>query len=214
MSDDKTLSDTYRAVSTEQTPELLDRRIRAMARKRPVNRWRHIGLAATVVLCFAFLVDLGQFNAPDDMLQTEKVLQEVLPERDESEESSASAPKSMQSEPVQESYDAVTAPVKETETLIHDRADEAAPAASSAVATRARKLEEARSTSDRSRVEVQHLGAASADADAVRHCTPAQTADPGSWYACILALRKDGQDEAANSEQSLLQTKFPDFEIR
>ena len=92
--------------------------------------------------------------------------------------------------------------------------DQAARAASNAVAARARKLEEARSTSDQTRFEVQSMGAASADAEMIRHCTPAQTADPGSWYACILALRKDGQDEAANSEQSLLQTKFPDFEIR
>jgi hypothetical protein len=47
-----------------------------------------------------------------------------------------------------------------------------------------------------------------------RFCTAAESAAAGSWYRCVLKLREDGMKEQAEYEQALLQTKFPDFELR
>ncbi len=218
MSDDKTLSDAYRSVSTEKTPELLDRRILAMAKeKKPVNRWRHIGLAATVVLCFAFLVDIGQFTGPSDTVEPELLMLESVDLDDAQEPAAAVEPERAEAakEEVVERLDAdATRQPVATVPVVREKAVSTQSAVPTTVADRARRLEETRTSSDQSRLDARTFDSASAEAESIRHCTPAQTADAQSWYACILSLRKDGMDDAANDEQSLLQTKFPDFEIR
>jgi hypothetical protein len=48
-------------------------------------------------------------------------------------------------------------------------------------------------------------------ADTVAHCDAEDRRDADSWYRCVLALREQGLEEAADVELDALRDAFPDF---
>ena len=205
---DPNLGEMYRRASRETSPKHLDRRI--LAEAAPGRPWQPIALAATVLLSFAFIVNIG-------LIQPDAPVGTVGPTigNNLKKEAANAAPSRAGSE-----VDARQTPPAEESAAFAKRSfaprSDTKPASAESAADLARVMEALRDSD-------QGLGAAGAlsqtatrskQDQGARYCPEAVSASAGSWYHCILELREKNLDDQANFEQALLLSKFPEFEIR
>jgi hypothetical protein len=205
--DNKRVSDAYRELARESTPEALDDRILAMAARESRSRYglarawvRPVAWAATIALSLAFVLEMTKFaDAPQ---QTPPPRQDVSEERVRQD---AEVMKAKQEQGLNRS--------------IAERADAptvALPASlDEAAGSSARAEAPERATAKASplrRTETLATPAIAAPDD-VREpiCDEAARTGADSWFACILELREQGLHDAAAAELEALLQAFPDF---
>lgn len=204
------LSEAYRALAGEKAPTHLDRAVLAEAASaagaaRPVRQlpaWlRPVAFVATAVLSLTIVLEVTRTNdqPPPAMpaanetggMAPRQNVDRVVPDGARKEEAQDSVPASDLSAAADAGGRLQRADREARQLIPEDSSAElpsAAPAAPDAAADRA-----------------------SAAADSGRFCSPRQSSSVESWWACIEQLRRAGNAEAADAEQALMQTAFPDF---
>lgn len=199
--DTRHVSETYRDVARETSPAQLDDKILAMARQEARTRYglarawvRPVAWAATIGLSFAFILEMTYFS-------------------DDAPPVDASLPASVDSDAVDDVEPASQAPA-------FKRAPAAIMAAPEIKANEMPALREAEERADAaaasyaedvpaSQLRMERTSARLADT--VEHCDSEERRDADSWYRCVLALREQGLEEAADAELDALRDAFPDF---
>jgi hypothetical protein len=202
VEDDVLVSDTYREIAHERTPEHLNRSVLDAARKaaRPrysmLRTWtRPTAWAATILLSVALLLEFSQTpmqqagDVPADLEKREgptRDAQELTVKDDDMLQRAEEMARMQQGQDDQpaKSVPDVQQPV-------------AAPAAAYAVSSKATLLESA--------IE---------PVDDTNPCDAAATAEPETWLACISKLEAAGMTDIAEEQRALLAEAFPDFDSR
>lgn len=216
MDKDKSLSDIYRKLSREQTSAELDQQVLEEAGKaaggtslRRYVRLRPLAWAATVLLSFGLLLDWQLSTEPPAPAMLDESLMVPPSSGQAGTDIRASQPNA---EITGESDDADGGQRQSTPASTNPQSFIDSPGRN-AVREAERMLEEKQST-DLPASEPAALRARRSAEPVPRHCAEHETADPASWYACILELERAGKDEEAASERNLLFSRFPDFEVR
>ncbi len=202
IASDQHVSETYRALSTEQTSPQLDKAILDMAQagapKKSLSRLlaiKPLAWAATVVLTVSIVFQLQQQEVTESLIYEDDVAVE--------EEAVVGAPRK----------DEDSAGLSDMSTF--------APAASAR--SKLQEVEamivEQDSADSVSPEPAAELGAAAElgrmqRAPQPRFCEETETADASSWYQCILRLEEEGKFDEAASERTRLFSEFPDFQVR
>ncbi len=202
IASDQHVSETYRALSTEQTSPQLDKAILDMAQagapKKSLSRLlaiKPLAWAATVVLTVFIVFQLQQQEVTESLIYEDDVAVE--------EEAVVGAPRK----------DEDSAGLSDMSTF--------APAASAR--SKLQEVEamivEQDSADSVSPEPAAELGAAAElgrmqRAPQPRFCEETETADASSWYQCILRLEEEGKFDEAASERTRLFSEFPDFQVR
>ena len=199
--DTRAVSETYRDIATETSPANLDDKVMAMARQEARTRYglarawiRPVAWAATIGLSFAFILEMTYFS-------------------DDAPPVDAAAPARIDRDVAKEAEPATQAPAVK-------RAPAAVVAAPEIKANEMPALREAEERTDAaaasysedvpaSQLRMERTSAGLADA--VEHCDAEDRRDAESWYRCVLALREQGLEEAADAELVALRDAFPDF---
>jgi hypothetical protein len=227
--DDRRVSEFYRDVAQERTPEHLDRAVlREVARAaRPrysrLRLWtRPAAWAAVVLLSATLLLQVSQQEVPQDHAMPQSLQLEdraarrelAAPEADAERQRNdlGSAAKATGTAAPQEK-EAVAELLEEAVSQDGDlliRAEEMArmqqgpndaPAAPAAAGATSPQAAEVRAYSSLQSRE-----------DALPSCDATARATPEDWLACIAALEDGGFTAAAEQERALLTEVFPDFE--
>ncbi|MDJ0758641.1 MAG: hypothetical protein QNJ19_04540 [Woeseiaceae bacterium] len=202
IASDQHVSETYRALSTEQTSPQLDKAILDMAQagapKKSLSRLlaiKPLAWAATVVLTVSIVFQLQQQEVTESLIYEDDVAVE--------EEAVVGAPRK----------DEDSAGLSDMSTF--------APAASAR--SKLQEVEamivEQDSADSVSPEPAAELGAAAElgrmqRAPQPRFCEETETVDASSWYQCILRLEEEGKFDEAASERTRLFSEFPDFQVR
>ena len=233
---DPRVSETYRALSNEQTSAALDQKILDLAEagvpSRSLRRLlaiKPLAWAATVVLTVALVLHLQEETPrPDALLYEDDVMTEALPPSAEPERAmkrgtrSAILPASVgrQDEAGDDTAAPATDDTRDADANIGAASPSFAPAAEARVKMQAVEefiAERERSISnlaDKDETAISVKAARSLAAPEPRYCSDAERADASSWYRCILALEEDGRLDEAAAERTKLFSAFPDFEVR
>lgn len=227
--DDRRVSELYRDVAQERTPEHLDRAVlhEATSAARPrysrLRLWtRPAAWAAVVLLSATLLLQVSQEELPREHVIPQAVEHEDLagrrelaaPEADAERQrndlgtaakaTGTAAPR--QEEPVAELLEEAAS--RDADLLI--RAEEMArmqqgpndaPAAPAAAGATTPQAAEVRAYSSRRNLD-----------DALPSCDATARATPAGWLDCITDLEDGGFTAAAEQERTLLAVAFPDFE--
>jgi len=215
---DTRVSEAYRALATETTPQELDDTILKMAasdmptRYAMVRRWlRPVAWAATIGLSLAFILEISRYQ---DVPVAPAPAMEKVEARAISHDAAVN-PKHEDnvSRKLNKHADAPVAGK-----ALAPRADSAMPAAMESAAQRldvasdgAGALPEAEETV-RLRASEARLAARPAEKkEQADHCDAAARATAESWYSCVEGLKEDGLADAARQELDALLTEFPGF---
>ncbi len=188
------VSKAYRDLATETAPARLDRRVLERAARESRSRYglvrawmRPVAWAATIGLSLAFLLEMTWFAADPPVPAT--AVPTAAP--------AAVAEPAPVEDRSREDADVMKAKEEDAVRLAAPRRATdpswSAPASAAAEAERAMPLVESRET--------------------VRHCDDASRATAASWYACIVALRGEGRDDAAAAELDALRDAYPDYQV-
>ena len=193
---DTKVSEAYREVATETAPAALDEQILGAARREARTRYglarawvRPVAWAATNALSFAFILEMTYFS--EDPL----FVDHAMPVKEEQRIDRDVSPATIEESAKRTRAPVVAAPAfKVEDSPVLQEAEELAGAASADAANR---------------VAPSSFAAPADDAQ----CGFEARQDAESWYACILALRDRGLDEAASAELERLLEAFPEFEV-
>lgn len=207
VEDDVLVSNTYREIARESTPEHLNKSVLDTARKaaRPryslLRTWtRPTAWAATILLSVALLLEFTQTplqQAGDmaaDMPSADLVKREPMP-RDVQELKVKDDDMLRRAEEMARMQQGLNDQPDKSAPEVQEPSP--APAASFAVSSKATLLESTIATAD----------------DAIP-CDAEATAEPDSWLACITRLEAAGMTDIANEQRTLLAEAFPDFDSR
>jgi hypothetical protein len=195
--DTQRVSETYRDIAKETSPANLDDKILAMARQEARTRYglarawiRPVAWAATIGLSFAFILEMTYFS--DDA----PPMDASVPASADGDAAPPAAPPASKRAPAT----AVTAPeIKASEMPALREAEERAEQATAGY------LEDAPAA------ELRMERASRQRADTIEHCSAEARKDADTWYRCVLALREQGLEEAAEAELGALREAFPNF---
>ena len=193
---DTQVTEAYREIATETAPAALDEQILGAARRDARTRYglarawmRPVAWAATIALSFAFILEMTYFN--EDPL----VVDQAMPVREEQRVDRDVSPGTVEEPAKRARAPVVAAPAfKVEDSPVLQEAEELAGAAPADAASG------------------EALSSSAAPTDAA-YCGFEARQDAASWYACILALRDRGLDEAASAELERLLEVFPEFEV-
>lgn len=205
------LSEAYRALASEKAPAHLDRAVLAEAAcaagtARPVRRlpgWlRPLAFVATAVLSLAIVLEVTRTNDQPSTavpaanetggMAPRQNVERMAPEGARNEEAQDPAPASDLSSAAPDAGGRLQRADREARRLIPEDSSAELPSAAPAALDAA-------------------ADGASTAAEPGRFCTSRQSSSAESWWACIDQLRRAGDAEAADAEQALMQTAFPDF---
>lgn len=213
------VSEAYRALAVEKAPPNRDRAVLAEAaaaagRGRPARGFRGwlrpLAFVATAFLSLAIVLDLTRTS--DEAVPVPAVNETggIAPRQDTVRFSSEPRPDS----------NAPVADAERREAAFSAGSDLAAAAEDASgrlrqVDVQSRQLISGDASADLPAAAPAASGApaerASALRDTGRYCSDEQASSAQTWWACIDDLRRAGDIEAADAEQALLQTAFPDF---
>lgn len=209
--DTRRVSETYRGIAKETSPSNLDDRVMAMARDEARTRYglarawiRPVAWAATIGLSFAFILEMTYFGdtVPPVDEAVPVPVDEALPaavdddanEAGREAEPAAEAPAFKQTLP-----SVVAAPeIRARQTPALREAEERADAA-------------ARYSADSPAEDPRSERASPEFATSADGCDAADRESADGWYRCVLALRAQGLEDAAEAELAALREAFPDF---
>jgi hypothetical protein len=224
---DPVVSNAYRELSDERTPEHLDHlvlneaRNAAKQRHRSAMAWlRPAAWVTTIGLCLAIVLEVADLPLHErDVFDSAAGDEKAVMQEPVANELPASAPTEAKSAEAATPENFTAPELATSEKLAPARRD--LPAAIEVDADR-QFLREAENRArlqaggDELREEVvtgvSPFGIAS-DVAAEAHCSDDQRADPQEWLVCILDLESQGMSEAAMLERELLQEAFPDFYV-
>jgi hypothetical protein len=198
---DALVSQAYRDLADERTPEHLDRTILRAAAKAARPRYsrfiawtRPMAWAATIMLSVALVLEVTNSPSPgvvsfDETIGTFEV---QSPEADAKDDGPVDSPEES------------VVPVSElTKKQSSDMRQKAAAIAEQEIAPQ--------QPAARERDEFLSTAAFSA---AVADCDEDVVATPQTWLECIVALEDADRDDAAREQRALLAEAFPDFDPR
>jgi hypothetical protein len=198
---DALVSQAYRDLADERTPEHLDRTILRAAAKAARPRYsrfiawtRPMAWAATVMLSVALVLEVTNSPSPgvvsfDETIGTFEVQSPEAAAKDDG--------------PVDSPEESVV-PVSElTKKRSSDMRQKAAAIAEQEIAPQQPEARE--------RAELLSGAAFSAP---VTDCSQDAVATPQTWFECIVALEDADRDDAAREQRALLAEAFPDFDPR
>jgi hypothetical protein len=198
---DALVSQAYRDLADERTPEHLDRTILRAAAKAARPRYsrfiawtRPLAWAATVMLSVALVLEVTNSPSPgvvsfDETIGTFEV---QSPEPDAKDDGPVDSPEES------------VVPVSElTKKQSSDMRQKPAAIAEQEIAPQQPEARE--------RAELLSDAAFSAP---VTDCSQDAVATPQAWLACIVALEDADRDDAAREQRALLAEAFPDFDAR
>jgi cytoskeletal protein RodZ len=198
---DALVSQAYRDLADERTPEHLDRTILRAAAKAARPRYsrfiawtRPMAWAATVMLSVALVLEVTNSPSPgvvsfDETIGTFEV---QSPEADAKDDG-----------PVDSPEDSVVPASELTKKQSSDMRQKAAAIAEQEIAPQQPEARE--------RAELLSDAAFSAP---VTDCSQDAVATPQAWLECIVALEDADRDDAAREQRALLAEAFPDFDAR
>ena len=198
---DALVSQAYRDLADERTPEHLDRTILRAAAKAARPRYsrfiawtRPMAWAATIMLSVALVLEVTNSPSPgvvsfDETIGTFEV---QSPEADAKDDGPVDSPEES------------VVPVSElTKKQSSDMRQKAAAIAEQEIAPQQPEARE--------RAELLSDAAFSAP---VTDCNQDAVATPQAWLECIVALEDADRDDAAREQRALLAEAFPDFDAR
>jgi hypothetical protein len=230
---DARVSETYRAMATETTPQDLDSQILSMAAAETDSRragfglsrlwFRPIAWAATIGLSLAFVLEMSEFNkVAEPAIQTdadavleERVLDDVVD----------AAPADIGRLQSQQEFDKRTDAPAAAKPTAARAAEKVAPAAGAASVSEdfaadeilmlqeAEEQTRARSGSERAFVADSPVAALAIKKERADLCEAGARLSAASWYACVEDLREKELHDTASAELEALLSEFPDFEI-
>lgn len=193
---DTHVSEAYREIANETAPVALDEQILGAARRAARTRYglarawmRPVAWAATIALSFAFILEMTYFS------EDPPIVDHAMPVQEEQRVDREASPATVEESAKRTRAPVVAAPafkVEDSPTL--QEAGELAGAASADAASK------------------EALSSSAAPAGGV-YCGFEARQSTESWYACTLALRERGLDEAADAELERLLEAFPEFEV-
>jgi hypothetical protein len=198
---DALVSQAYRDLADERTPEHLDRTILRAAAKAARPRYsrfiawtRPMAWAATVMLSVALVLEVTNSPSPgvvsfDETIGTFEV---QSPEADAKDDG-----------PVDSPEESVVPASELTKKQSSDMRQKAAAIAEQEIAPQQPEARE--------RAELLSDAAFSAP---VADCDQDAVATPQTWLECIVALEDADRDDAAREQRALLAAAFPDFDAR
>jgi hypothetical protein len=198
---DALVSQAYRDLADERTPEHLDRTILRAAAKAARPRYsrfiawtRPMAWAATVMLSVALVLEVTNSPSPgvvsfDETIGTFEV---QSPEPDAKDDG-----------PVDSPEESVVPASELTKKQSSDMRQKAAAIAEQEIAPQQPEARE--------RAELLSDAAFSAP---VTDCSQDAVATPQAWLECIVALEDADRDDAAREQRALLAEAFPDFDAR
>lgn len=198
---DALVSQAYRDLADERTPEHLDRTILRAAAKAARPRYsrfiawtRPMAWAATVMLSVALVLEVTNSPSPgvvsfDETIGTFEV---QSPEADAKDDG-----------PVDSPEESVVPASELTKKQSSDMRQKAAAIAEQEIAPQQPEARE--------RAELLSDAAFSAP---VTDCSQDAVATPQAWLECIVALEDADRDDAAREQRALLAEAFPDFDPR
>ncbi|MDH3274962.1 MAG: hypothetical protein OEM99_10540 [Gammaproteobacteria bacterium] len=220
---DPLVADTYTALAQERAPDRLNKRVLRMAAREartPYSRaraWmRPAAWAATIGLSLAIVLELTRLPQPEqDAVSMDAFTPKdmaVLREADERARAQSGAKQVPATPSLTPRSDALVAPDEEV-SAGRVNADPSVPARSEKV-----DQDRAGGLSSRRPAAEPVLGTASLAATAEKKaaesgftCTETARESAESWMACIKQLRKNGQQDLADSEYGEFQRIFPNF---
>jgi len=204
---DTFVSQAYRDLANERTPEHLDRTVLRAAAKEARPRYskfiawtRPTAWAATVMLSVALVLEVTNAPSPgvasfDETISASEVRS---PEADAKDDRPVDS--------IEESVVPASERVKKQRNDMRQKATaepETEPQQPAGPAVMEQELAAGRS-----------LAAADAFSAPVADCDEDAVATPQTWFECIVALENAGRDEAAREQRALLAEAFPDFDPR
>jgi hypothetical protein len=206
---DTFVSQAYRDLANERTPEHLDRTVLRAAAKEARPRYskfiawtRPTAWAATVMLSVALVLEVTNAPSPgvasfDETISASEVRS---PEADAKDDRPVDS--------IEESVVPASERVKKQRNDMRQKAtataeQEIEPQQPAGPAVMEQELAAGRS-----------LAAADAFSAPVADCDEDAVATPQTWFECIVALENAGRDEAAREQRALLAEAFPDFDPR
>jgi len=206
---DTFVSQAYRDLANERTPEHLDRTVLRAAAKEARPRYskfiawtRPTAWAATVMLSVALVLEVTNAPSPgvasfDETISASEVRS---PEADAKDDRPVDS--------IEESVVPASERVKKQRNDMRQKAtataeQEIEPQQPAGPAVMKQELAAGRS-----------LAAAGAFSAPVADCDEDAVATPQTWFECIVALENAGRDEAAREQRALLAEAFPDFDPR
>lgn len=233
---DSGVSEAYREIATERTPEHLDRAVLAAAAREARPRYSRLRMwtrpaawAAVVMLSVTLILQTNQSPLDYDVApaaskpaveadelgeQEMEFLDADTQAAEEVADRKAEAP--IRKTELHANREQVSAEVQElrvTDDALLERAEEMAriqqgPSDQPQPASAARQRAAPQSSADSAASFV------ASPAGAPSLCDETARAEPETWLECILDLEAAGLDEAASQERELLAEAFPDFEAR
>jgi hypothetical protein len=226
---DARVSETYREIAREQTPQKLDQAVLRAAAKAARPRYsrsiawtRPAAWAATITLSVALVLELTREPAPQptasDAVLPASVAEppsasstgrrDVTP-RLQLEESADLAKRERAPLEAQSFAPSDADMLRQAEDMARPEESQdpvaLVPAAKSRLAPAAATFEMSRKTA---------LDNAAVMSDEASACGPDQVADPESWLECIRELEAAGLTTVAEEQRALLAETFPDFDFR
>jgi hypothetical protein len=208
---DTFVSQAYRDLANERTPEHLDRTVLRAAAKEARPRYskfiawtRPTAWAATVMLSVALVLEVT--NAPSPGVAS--IDETISASEVRSPEADADAKDDRPVDSIEESVVPASERRKKQRNDMRQKAtaiaeQEIEPQQPAGPAVMEQEFEAGRS-----------LAAADAFSAPVADCDEDAVATPQTWFECIVALENAGWDEAALKQRALLAEAFPDFDPR
>jgi hypothetical protein len=232
---DEKVSETYKSLADERTPQHLDQKILQMAGaevRRPLySRWirwtRPLAWAATITLCLAVTLELlrepsleSQLPMPaDDAAEFKSPASVSAPQLQKRELDSnvrADSDQVFEAEPRREQAATIAESIISEKTAL-GRSAAKQPANEPAPAARMRLTDDAAAVKDQEeKVKVAAYESALVadtgmpDAD---ECSDEVRVEAERWLECIVKLEESGNDAAAERQRNALKETFPDFKM-
>ncbi len=199
--DTRHVSEAYRDVARETSPAQLDDKVMAMARQEARTRYglarawiRPVAWAATIGLSFAFILEMTYFSGDAPAVDA------GMPARTDIDAGDA-ADVDAQAPAFKRAPAAVVA-APEIKASEMPALQEAETPAEDATAGYDESLQATPSRSERISRQLTN---------SVEACDAEARKDALTWYRCVLALREQGLEDAAEAEFNALREAFPDF---
>jgi len=215
---DTRVSEAYRALATETTPQELDDTILKMAASNVPTRYalvrgwlRPLAWAATIGLSLAFILEISRYQ--DMPVAPAPVMENVQMRAISPDTTLNSNDEDIASRKLNKYADAPIAGK-----AVAPSADSAMPGAMESAVQRldiatdgAGTLPETEETLRLRASQTRPAASPAEKKEQAEHCDAAARAAAESWYSCVEGLRENGLADAARQELDALLIEFPDF---
>ena len=215
---DTRVSEAYRALATETTPQELDDTILKMAASNVPTRYalvrgwlRPLAWAATIGLSLAFILEISRYQ--DMPVAPAPVMENVQMRAISPDTTLNSNDEDIASRKLNKHADAPIAGK-----AVAPSADSAMPAAMESAVQRldiatdgAGTLPETEETLRLRASQTRPAASPAEKKEQAEHCDATARAAAESWYSCVEGLRENGLADAARQELDALLIEFPDF---